>query len=98
VGDRWQAVVPPWDDGPAARSVERGDYAVFAPDEADRWWLAGDEWTRHGSNPMRLRVAPSSIEGAGEGLFATQDLKDGQPIGRMHGTVVFGGSEDACED
>ena len=31
-------------------------------------------------------------------MFACLDMEDGQPLGRMHGLVVFQGSEDACAD
>jgi len=97
VGDRWQAVVPPWDSGPV-ESVERGDRLTFALEEAGRWRRAGDEWTRRGANPIRVLVAPSLIEGAGQGLFATVAMEEGTRLGRMHGMVVFKGIEDACED
>ena len=97
VGDRWQAIVPLWDSGPV-ESAECGDYALFAPEEADRWQRAGETWTRRGTNPIRLQVALSRIGGAGHGLFATVDMEDGTRLGRMHGVILASGTLDEVEN
>ncbi|MEC7111971.1 MAG: SET domain-containing protein [Candidatus Thermoplasmatota archaeon] len=45
---------------------------------------------------MTLRIAQSSIENAGNGLFATTDMVDGQTLGRMYGVVLHKGQEGEC--
>lgn len=96
VGDRWQATVPLWGSG-AVESVERGDYALFAPGEGARWRWVGEEsvWATHA---IRLRVGQSRIEGAGLGLFATVDMEDGTRLGRMHGVILASGTLDEVEN
>ena len=96
VGVDFRVVVPPWDE--EAASVERGDHEVFAPQEKLKWQRVGDVWTKRGVAPTRLRVGQSRIDGAGQGLFSTSDMEDGEKIGRMHGLILATGSLEEVEN
>lgn len=71
---------------------------MFAPEEAALWRREGEAWVRQGPVPTRLRTGESKIEGARQGLFATEDMDDGTRLGRIYGIVVATGSLDEVED
>lgn len=86
--------------------AQHAAWELFRPEERGLWTTTrrgrrSALWQRRaeGRTPaVALEVRASEIQGAGRGLFATRELAEGTPLGRLSGRVLFSGAKGACED